>query len=100
MTQLIKHLWAGEIPLRHVFWRYAVGYGLLANLVTHVLFLALISNDANILLLVLAFALSIPYNVFVLVAVWRSANLYSGPKPWADLARVATVIWVLLLTAT
>ncbi len=99
MTQAIKDLWAGERPLRHAFWHYAVGYGLLVNLATHLAFLAVLLNDARLALAVVAFALPIPYNVFVAVAVWRSADRYQGSKTWADLARVATVIWMVVLSA-
>lgn len=96
--KLVKCLWAGQLPLEQAFWHYAVGYGLLINIVTSLAFLALIADDANLSLLVLAFALPIPYNVFVVVAVWRSANSYRGPKTWADWARVGTVIWMVALT--
>ena len=97
-VKLVKCLWAGELPLRQAFWQYAVGYGLLINLVTSMAFLALLTNDANIDLVALAFALPIPYNFVVAVAVWRSADRYSGPKTWADLASVGTVIWMVVLT--
>ena len=56
-------------------------------------------NHAGLALAVVAFALPIPYNVFVAVAVWRSADRYQGSKAWADAARVATVIWAVVLTA-
>ncbi len=87
--KLVKCLWAGELPLRQAFWQYAVGYGLVINLVTSLAFLALLTNDANVALVALAFALPIPYNFVMAVAVWRSADRYSGPKTWADLARYA-----------
>ena len=96
--ELVKRLWAGQVPLGQAFWHYAVGYGLLINLVTSLAFLALIARDANTTLIALAFALPLPYNVIVTVAVWRSANFYPGPKTWADLARVGTVIWMIALT--
>ena len=96
--KLVKCLWAGELPLRQAFWQYAVGYGLLINLVTSLAFLALLTNDTNIALVALAFALPIPYNFVMVVAVWRSADRYSGPKTWADLARIGIVIWMVGLT--
>ncbi len=96
--KLVKCLWASELPLRQAFWQYAVGYGLLINLVTSLAFLALLTNDANIVLVALAFALPIPYNFVMAVAVWRSADRYSGPKAWADLARIGIVIWMVSLT--
>ena len=98
MKKLAKHLWTGEVPLRQAFWEYSVGYGLFLNLVTTLAFVALLINDANIALVALVFALPIPYNFVMVVAVWRSADRYSGPKTWADLARVGTVIWMVGLT--
>ena len=98
IAKLVKRLWAGQLPLEQAFWHYAVGYGLLINLVMSLAFLALIAREANMALAVLAFALPVPYNVIVTVAVWRSANDYPGPKKWADMARVGTVIWLVALT--
>jgi len=98
MIECVRRLWSGDLPLNKAFWNYAIFWGLLLNLVTHGVFLALLLNDANSLLLALSFALPIPYNVLVIVAVWRSAGRYSGSKKWADLARVATVFWMTGLT--
>ena len=96
--ELIESLWAGDLPLRQAFWDYAVFWGVLLNLVTHGMFFALLLNDANSMLVALAFALPIPYNLLVIVAVWRSAGRYSGPKKWADLARLGTVVCMIGLT--
>ncbi len=98
MTKLVKHLWAGEVPLKQAVWQYAVGYGLLLNIITTLAFLALIARDANTALIVLAFASPVPYNFLVVVAVWRSANRYPGSETWADLACIGTVIWMVVLT--
>lgn len=98
MVQVIRDLWSGGFPLARAFWDYAVIYGLLLNLVSHLVFLALILNDADTILIALAFALPIPYNILVVVAVWRSAARYPGPRKWAELARIATVIWMAALT--
>ena len=98
MAKLFKRLWAGQLPLEQAFWHYAVCYGLLINLVASLAFLVLIARDGNMALVALAFALPLPYNVVVTVAVWRSANYYPGPKKWADMARVGTVIWMVALT--
>ena len=96
--RLIKQLWAGEIPLGQAFWRYAVVYGLLLNLATHALFFALLVRDAHIIPVALAFALPIPYNVLIIVAVWRSADRFPGPKSSAELARIAAVVLMIALT--
>ncbi len=98
MIKRVQRLWAGDVPLKQAFWDYAVIYGLLVNLIADFVFFALLVNDANTALIVLAFALPIPYNVLVAVAVWRSAGCYPGPKKWAEWARVGTVIWMVVLT--
>lgn len=100
MMKQIGRLWAGDVPLSEAFWQYAVLYGLLVNLVTSLLFLALVINEANAIVLVLAYAIPMPYNFVIAVAVWRSANSYPGPKEHANLARFVTVIWMVVLTAT
>jgi len=98
MFRLIKRLWAGELPLAQAFWNYAVVYGFLLNLVTHVVFLVLLLNDAHAILVALLVALPIPYNLLAIVGVWRSAARYAGPETWAILARIGTVIWMVALT--
>jgi phosphoketolase len=98
MAGFVKRLWAGDLPLRQAIWEYAVFYGLLINVLTDVLFYALLINDANAALVVLAFVLPIPYNILVIVAVWRSAEHYQGPERSRDLARLGIVIWMVFLT--
>ena len=99
MPPLVTQLWAGEIPLGQAFWRYAVIVGFFVNLVTSALLLALLAHDAGLAWIALSFALPIPYNVFAVVAVWRSAARYQGPASRAELARIASVIWMIVLTA-
>ncbi len=91
-----RALWAGEVPLARAFWGYAIAGGLALNLATTALSLALFAADAPTVLAVAALALPVPYNVFVCVAVWRSAERYGGERRWADLARVAIVLWTIL----
>ena len=95
----IRSLWDGELPLGEAFWWYAVGYGLVLNLITSLLFLAMLTRDAGVAALVFVFLLPIPYNLLVVVGVWRSANRYAGPRRWADLARAGTLVWMMVLTA-
>ena len=99
MTRLVKDLWAGRLPLGQAVWWYAVVYGLLVNLATHALFFALLVKDAGAVPVMAAFALPVPYNVFMVVAVWRSAARYQGSQTWADFARFGTVLWMIALTA-
>ena len=90
---ILHRLWRGEVPLASAFWSYAVIGGTALNAAATLLAMAVLTMDAPALLALLAFALPIPYNLLVLVAIWRSANAYQGPRLWADLARIAGLLW-------
>jgi hypothetical protein len=93
-------LWAGDLPLGEAFWTWAIGIGLLVNLTTSGLFLALITFDRPWTALFVGYVLSVPYNVVALVGVWRSAARYQGRRSLADGARIVTVVAMLLLSLT
>jgi hypothetical protein len=94
----LRRLWAGEVPLARAFWEYAMVYGFVLNLFTTIASFALLTTDAPAAFGLAIFFLPMPYNLFVLVAVWRAAARYVGPRHWASYARVAVVLWVLLVT--
>ncbi len=96
----LHRLWSGELPLGRAFWTYAVIGGLTVNLITSSLFLILVSADWPLAALVAGYGLSVPYNVVVLVGVWRAAERHESDRDWADLARIVTLIGMVLLTLT
>jgi hypothetical protein len=90
---VVRRLWAGEVPLARAFWSYAMIGGTALNAVATLLAMAVLAMNAPGVVAAVVFALPIPYNLLVLVAVWRSAGTYHGPRIWADLARVAILVW-------
>ena len=99
----MKHLLGllrGELALENAFWIWAVCGGLIINVASSTIFLLLITTDHPISALVVGYAFSVPYNVFVTVGVWRSAEHYAGERHWADLARIVTVVGMTLLSVT
>lgn len=96
----LRRLWKGELALRDAFWGWAVLGGLIVNGVSSGLFLALIAADRPIAALIAGYSFSVPYNVVAAVGVWRSAGRYEGERRWADLARIATVLGMVLLSIT
>jgi hypothetical protein len=98
MTKL-RALWAGEVPLGEAFWIFAIGIGLLVNLITSGLFLALITIERPFAALLVGYGLSVPYNLVALVGVWRSAARHPAAQH-ADLARIVTIAVMVLLTVT
>lgn len=100
MLKLIKALWSGDLPLSVAFWRYGVAWGLLVNAVTSMMTVLTVLADAPVWLLVPVHLLPTPYNIVVLVGVWRSAGRYEGERKWADAARMATLVGMTILTLT
>ena len=96
----LYRLWRGELPLSDAFWNWAVFGGLAINVASSALFLFLIWVDRPISAFIAGYAPSLPYNVIVTIGVWRSAELYVGDRRWAELARIVTIIGMVLLSAT
>jgi hypothetical protein len=97
MTRL-RALWSGDLPLGEAFWTYAVGIGVALNLITTLLFLVLLSWDRPVAALFVGHALAVPYNLVALVGVWRSAARYGGWRICADLARIVSLVGMVLLS--
>ncbi len=96
----ICDLWYGELPLADAFWNWAVIGGFIINITSSMLFLLLVSIDHLILALIAGYLPTLPYNFVVSVGVWRSANEYRGERRWADLARLFTVVGMIVLSVT
>jgi hypothetical protein len=94
----LHRLWHGEVPLPQAFWNWVVFGGIAVNGATSILFLTLLLNGQTVAAFVVGYALSVPYNAFVTVAVWRSAARYDGDRRFADLARFVTAISMTLLS--
>jgi hypothetical protein len=98
MQPLISRLWNGELGLGRTFWEFTILYGSLANLLTTLAALAALAADLPVVLVIALFLLPLPYNILVVVAVWRSAARYQGDRTWATLARLAVLVWVVMAT--
>jgi hypothetical protein len=99
MTKL-RFLWCGKLPLGEAFWTWVITIGLLVNVLTSLLFLILIVLDRPWMALLLGYGLSVPYNLVATVGVWRSAAQYDGPSRDADIARLSTLVLMVILTVT
>ena len=65
----LRALWAGDLPLGEAFWTWAICVGLLVNVISSGLFLALLTFDRPLAALFVGYVLSVPYNVVALVGV-------------------------------
>lgn len=87
----LARLLIGEFSLVKTFWLYGV---LIVYVLLRVFFIVVALAEPD-----LALPLQLVYllcTMFILVAVWRSAKWYSGPKAWSILARAGALLAVAL----
>ena len=94
----IIELWRGELPLGRAFWLWGIlGGGVVALFIT-ILALALLTPGAPAWLAALVFAADIPWNLVLLVGVWRSAGRPEVGRDTASLVRAVMTVWVVILS--
>ena len=98
MKSSLTRLWRGELSLARAFWDFAIFYGSVANLTTTIAAFGALASGLPAPIAVGLFLLPLPYNVAVVVGVWRSAERYEGPAKWAHSARIAVVLWAIVAT--
>jgi hypothetical protein len=96
----LSRLWRGGLPLKDAFWNWAVAGGLIVNILSSAAFLFLADDGLLLAAFIAGYAPSLPYNVLVTVGVWRAAERYEGERRWADLARIVTIVWMIILSLT
>ena len=82
----------GDFGLAKTYWLY----GVLVGFVTNILIMAISSTG---ILVVVSLAL-VAYSVPLYLGVWRAANKYEGQKIWSILAKIATVLGVIMLAGS
>jgi hypothetical protein len=88
--------WRGEAPLDRLFWRDMVVFGTLLNLLTTAVALLLLGLKAPLWVVLAAHLSPLPYNIFLLAAVWRTADAAGGAS--AAFYRSAALLWLVAAT--
>tara|TARA_X000000950_G_scaffold48872_1_gene57005 strand:- start:3824 stop:4162 length:339 start_codon:yes stop_codon:yes gene_type:complete len=80
--------WNGKLSLPMSYWGVGVGIGILFGFIIVAFVIAAgLSDDAM-------WGFIIPFQIYTVVGIWRSANKYKGSKFWAILAKIAVVFGV------
>jgi hypothetical protein len=93
MIALLAALWRGDIPLGQAFWKYAIAYGTIANIVTTATAIATVAAGLPVVMTIFLLLLPLPYILIAVVGVVRSADKYEGPSKWAIRAKIAVILW-------
>ena len=80
--------WNGDLSLPMSYWGVGLGLGLVFGFSVGFFTILLgMSEDA-------IWGFLIPFQIYTVVGIWRSADKYKGAKFWAILAKVAVVFGI------
>lgn len=94
----ISEFWRGEVPLGRAFWLWGIVGGGMVSLASSLLAVAVLANGGPGWLALAAFAAHLPWNLVLLIGVWRSSEPQKVRKDIAQVARLAMVVWVIALS--
>lgn len=97
---LLIRLWRGDVPLETTFWTWAVLVALPINIATTAGSFLLVSANRPLAAFIVGYVMSVPYNVFALVAVWRSAGRWAESRQQRISTRIIAVVWLTVLSVT
>ena len=98
MIPRIVEFWRGGLPLGRAFWLWGILGGSIVSLFSTLFALTLVTAGAPAWLAALVFAAHVPWNLVLLVGVWRSAGRPEVSPAAANLARLMILIWVAVLS--
>lgn len=87
-------LWRGEVPLSQAIWRDMACVGTALNIVAMGGAFLAVALGASTLTGIAIHLLPVPYNIFLVASVWRSAEREPADRAWA--ARIGSVAWLLV----
>ena len=89
-------LFRGEIKLLLTFWTFCISLPLLGNLIFSELVFPMldVTSSVGTASIFLWGTFMGVYGVIASVGLWRSAGRYAGPRVWAALSKVASVLGV------
>ena len=93
MTEFFRARWRGQAPLDRLFWRDMLLVGTALSLASSALALILLGLKLPLWLVLAVHFLPVPYNIFLTIAIWRTAEKSGGFK--AQLMMLGSVLWLI-----
>lgn len=89
--------WRGQVPLETVFWRDMLLVGTAINLMAAASAIALLISGMPTPICLLVFFSPFPWNLFLFLSVWRSAE--NAKAPGALAAKIGAPLWFAVMLA-
>jgi hypothetical protein len=96
-VRAIREFARGDLPLGRAFWVWGILGGAAVNLFATLAAVALVTAELPPWLAALAFAAPIPWNLLLLVGVWRSAQRPEVGRDLGLVAQLGIAAWVAVL---
>ncbi|TIR17185.1 MAG: hypothetical protein E5X34_24525 [Mesorhizobium sp.] len=93
MTDFFRARWRGEAPLDRLFWRDMLLVATILSIASSALALILLGLKLPLWLVLAVHFLPVTYNIFLTVAVWRTAEKSGGLK--AQLMMLGSALWLI-----
>jgi hypothetical protein len=85
--------WRGEAPLDRLFWRDMLLVGTLLSIASSTVALVLLGLKLPLWSVLAVHFLPVPYNIFLTIAVWRTAEKAGGLK--AQAVMLGSALWLI-----
>ncbi len=86
--------WQGLVPLDRLFWRDMIVVGTAISIASSVAALILLGLKQPLWLVLTVHFSPVPYNIFLTLAVWRTAEKAGGAK--ASAMMLGSALWLIL----
>jgi hypothetical protein len=86
--------WQGAVPLDRLFWYDLAAVGTAINIASSVAALILLGLKQPLALVLAVHFSPVPYNIFLTLAVWRTAEKSGGTK--ASMMMLGSALWLIL----
>ncbi|MBZ9737548.1 MULTISPECIES: hypothetical protein [unclassified Mesorhizobium] len=93
MVDFFGARWRGQIPLERLFWRDTMLIATAINIASSAAALVLLGLKMPLALVLAVHFAPVPYNVFLALAVWRTAEKSGGAK--ASLMMLGSALWLI-----
>ncbi|UVK56397.1 hypothetical protein DBIPINDM_003001 [Mesorhizobium sp. AR02] len=97
VRSFLRSRWLGEVPLDRLFWRDMMLVGTGINIASSVAALILLGLKMPLGVVLTVHFAPVPYNIFLTIAVWRTAEKSGGAK--ASLVMLGSALWLIATVA-
>lgn len=91
VLSFLARRWRGEVPVLTLFWRDTLLVGSIVNVLATFVALAIVSQDGPAGLAAVLHFLPLPYNLFLVAALWRAPER-------SPALRWASCVWLFIAT--